>query len=288
MGKRDEFLQELRVAEFVNDKNEEKKFAKERYAVANKSMKRARRSIRNRKKEIMRKSIIGAVGSIAALTAILGISGHEQKTIRMGIEQAVARGETAETLGLTNETINEYMGVKEKLSKIEEKVADNEISDNLDAEIKSLAPEISSVQFDVYKNKLSNALNISDIELYARNGDSGPKIKAGDKVYTSKYFGRQNDTISNDMGKYIDKIVEMQDFIGDLQDGKYNRESTLNMYESQINSFSELAASEFEVDSNGNIKIEWRTLEQDQEHESNGPERKEHENDEIEQAEREI
>ena len=261
--KGEKFRKELQVFDFMTEKREvssdeikqiKSQQKSQRYTGNKNSRAKVQKSIERRKQQLGKR--IGMLALAGLLTA--GVVAHTQsKPEPIGIKQAIEQGETPESLGLNQETVDKFQNINQSLSE----------DDLTNIELINMAPMINDVQFDIVKEKLSNVLDlpVGQITLNARDGEFGPSIDAGDDFYRRKditdIIPSDSKFISSDIVRYIDEIVEMQDYMREVQNGDFDREDAIELYKSQMDDFDKLGAADMEYDGKS-ISIAYRTNEQ--------------------------
>lgn len=192
-------------------------------------------------------AIVGGVGVKNAYDQ------YQRQNAPATVEQVLAYGEGLKELGIDNNILSELEKVQMSL----------QLSENLtNQEIRELAPKISNLQFDVIKTKLSKVLGVpeGDIKVYTnstKDGRTEEKVKViNGNTYRNKDIFTYENTISSEVSEYIKEVAEMQDIIGDLQYGNFNREDILKVYKEMVDNTNNFAASRIKIDEKGNISVE--------------------------------
>ena len=193
--------------------------------------------------------MLSAIAAVSGVTYAMAknFKPQENKTLN----NAIASGETLETLGIDGD-------IQANLNDLQEKM----IAGNLtNQEIIQMAPQINNLCFDVSKSKLSNALGVKEqgisFEEKFEDGIIRPKIivKTGysTDIYQEEGILNKN-TFPKEISTEIKNMKTIQSIIQEVQNGNFNRDYVLKKYAEILQDTENLAASPLKLE-NGKIIV---------------------------------
>lgn len=253
MSKREKFVDELKVVNYINDKKSERmreEREKEVYKVKAKRIAAQKRKAKQRRKRI---SAIVAAG-LVAFGSYGAKKAYDYNIKPVTLEEALEGGKTLEELGLSQSNLN-------KLEEIKLQLLDKE--DLSREEIQDLGKEIEDFELSIVKDKIKNTLNISNnIQLKPRKEASDSSIVIFSEEGEKNKCLIEDKNYDREIGNFIETIANLQIAKDAYRNGINNREEILEKYDKSLNEAERFASSEIKVTEKGKMNM-YRTTKSD-------------------------